>query len=389
MNRTITFLAPPLVFGIAAVAAWLTGAPAGVPDSRGSSKMPNLRQRASIRAESGDPATEILEFERKIFVSPTPPVKVHDSAGMDAMLASDDRNRFIPDAGMAAITYALEWAEQSPEEMLGWLIARSSFSVEHKLSPASTLFEQWAKRDMPSALAALPKIPDLLVRAQALASTLEILYPQDADRARELMLQNLSLFPPDQQNPFFNPYDTGGSTCEFLLSLPVGEERTHLLAQLLTRMADWDEKVSGQAQAVWERIPKDLRHELVADGFSHDRDNAVVFQGLEELMRDRAETSGDPGIAEKFIETQGGSWAKRDLAGALDWAQSHLKGRGREEHSAKLFESASGADFDATLGVWQSLPDGFLKDSAAEAMVKGAPELRKAEANAALESMNR
>lgn len=142
-----------------------------------------------------------------------------------------------------------------------------------------------------------------------------------------------------------------------------------------------------QAHAVWDQSPEDLRRDLVAAGFSSDKDDAAVFPGLEDLLRDRAERSGDPAVAEKFVETQGRGWAMRDLAGALDWARTHLKGVSREKHSAALFESAASADFDAALGIWQSLPDSVMKIDAAEAMLKGAPEQRKVEATGALESV--
>ncbi|MEO5714493.1 MAG: hypothetical protein ABIT37_13485 [Luteolibacter sp.] len=388
MNRAFTFFALPFAFGLTTVLALLTGTPAEVSITSENSTIRSPRQRASAAAGSGDPSEAILEFERKILLSPAPPVEVHDAAGMEECLDLDDRrSRMGVCGGPSSITYSFEWAKESPEEMFAWLFRKDGSSIKRKLSPSSILFGCWAKQDMLAAIAAVFKIPDPTIRAQALASALEILYPQDPNRARELMEQNLSLFPADGRSSVFNPYDTGSTTCDLLLSLPPGDERTHLLATLLKSMAGWNIEISQQACAVWEQAPDNLRHDLVAAGFSNGKDEAVVFTGLEELMRERAETSGDPAVAEKFIEAQGSGWAKRDLAGALDWAQTHLKGKSRVERSAGLFENAANEDLDKALGVWQSLPDDSFKVRAAEAMLKGAPDARKPEADAALKAL--
>ena len=88
------------------------------------------------------------------------------------------------------------------------------------------------------------------------------------------------------------------------------------------------------------------------------------------------------------MEVHGPAWAKRNLAGALDWAQAHLKGKSRIEHSARLFEPAASWDFDTALRIWQTLPDSFFKVRAAGAISKGAPPDRKAEAEALIHSLS-
>jgi hypothetical protein len=165
-----------------------------------------------------------------------------------------------------------------------------------------------------------------------------------------------------------------------LLSLPPGEERTHLLAGLLDRLDPPD------AHALWKQASKSERREWVDAGFAPFMTRAPSFKGLDDLMRERVETSGDPAAAGKFIDSHGESWAKRDLAAALDWAQAHLKGKRRVECREKFFQVGIIQDFDATLRIWQNLPEGYLKVSAAEAIQRAVPDNRKAEAEAVLKS---
>lgn len=101
-------------------------------------------------------------------------------------------------------------------------------------------------------------------------------------------------------------------------------------------------------------------------------------------MRERAETTGDPAVVGKFLRCDGEAWAKRDLVAALNWAQAHLKGKNRVDWREKFFQGGIHHDFDQTLRIWQTLPEGFLKVSAAEAIGRAAPESRKADAKSLL-----
>jgi hypothetical protein len=380
MKRTFMFLAPPLAFALAAILAWLTGAPADDVLVSGNSVSLSPRQREVVAADSRDLSATLVLLERMILHHPVPPVEIHDAEGMEAVLDRDDRSSGTCGGGMASITYSMEWAEEAPEAMFAWLIDKGGSSSDRKLFPAYILFGSWAGKDMKAALSAVSKIQNRNLRQQALISSLEILCKSDPSRARELMLQNLSVFAPDGRSPIFNWHETGKITCEMLLSLPPGKERTQLLAKLLTDMAGSNEELAGQATELWQRAPADLRLELAAAGYTNGKDNASSFAGLADLMRENAETSGVPTSAEKFIDVHGPDWAKRDLAGALDWTRTYLKGRIRAERGAGLFEFAAGQDFDAALGIWQTLPEGFMKVRAAEALSKGAPAECKADA---------
>lgn len=379
MKRTCIILVPPLVFALAAILARLTGTPAENTIISENNFSRSSRQRKTVAVNSGELPATLAEFEHQILHHPAPPVEIHDAEGMEAVLDRDDRSSGSCGSGMASITYSMKWAEEAPEAMFAWLIDKGGSSRDRKLFPAYILFSSWAEKDMEAALSAVSRILNRTLRQQALVSSLEILCRSDPGRGRELMMHDLSLFASDGQCPIFNSSETGKITCEMLLSLPPGKERTQLLAKLLTDMARGNEELAGQANEVWQRAPADLRLELAAAGFTNGTDNATSFDGLAELMRENAESSGIPATAEKFIDAHGVDWAKRDLAGALGWAQTYLKGRSRAERSAGLFEFAAAQDFDAALGIWRTLPEGFLKIRAAEAISKGAPADRKAE----------
>jgi hypothetical protein len=378
MKRAIPFIIPPLAFGLTAVLAWLTGTPANVGTVLTDPASLDPGPRASARGTVDDPSELIAGLERKILYSPAAPRGDPDWAG----LIDPDRSGDDPlDDKASATGWSNDWAREAPDEMFAWLIHKPTPSPGRSMIPAQVLFTRWAEKDMPGALAALATIPDPGIRAQALMASLEVLCKNDPTRARDLLVENLNLFDPVHAAPVFDRSESGESTCALLLSLPPGSSRAILLAALLKGMAGNDlDHGRSAAHAVWEQAPQDLRHDLVAAGFSSDSDEAVVFTGLEELMREQAEASGDPVIADKFINAQGIRWVQRDPAGALEWAQTHLLGRSRAECNEWLFETAAGVDFAAALDACERLPDGMRRIRAAEAIARGASEERKAEA---------
>ena len=118
-----------------------------------------------------------------------------------------------------------------------------------------------------------------------------------------------------------------------------------------------------------------------------NKDHSKNFDGLAELIKEDAESSGDRDALESFMRSHGPAWAKTDLTQALAWSQTHLKGKNRVEQSAQLFEPAASADFDTALRIWQTLPEGELKIRAAKALSKGAPPERKPHAEAFIHSL--
>jgi len=393
MNRTCIIVAPPLAFILAAVSAWFAGPRPNTFAGIGVSVSIHPRQHATDGFDSVSSSAVLQQLEHEVFFHPVPPVKIHDAQGMEAAIDSDDRNASFCGGGGAVISYVSEWAEQAPEEMFAWLVRKDGSSFQRELFPTYLLFGEWAKNNLEAALAAVDRIPNRKIKAQALFTSLESLCQNNPEHARKLMIQNLDLFTPGDPSPVTKCYETGKPMCDLLLSLPPSGERTFLLAKLLRDMAGWNAETQTQAQAVWEQSSEPLRLELVAAGFVNDRydvnkDNLPSFAGLADLLKQQAEASGDPAAVKKFLDTQGPAWAKTDLAGALEWTQDHLKGKNRVERGAELFGYAAAGDFDATLDLWQSLPDGYLKIRAAGAIANRAPADRKADAQAVLESLS-
>jgi len=64
-----------------------------------------------------------------------------------------------------------------------------------------------------------------------------------------------------------------------------------------------------------------------------------------------------------------------------------VKGKNRVELSVKLFEYVANQDFDSALRVWKTLPESFLKVRAAGAIKRLAPEGRKSEAEAIVQTL--
>lgn len=390
MKRASILLASPLAFVLAALLAWHVGSPAGKMMPLDEAGVRSPRQREVAAASSGNLAAIAAQFENEMLIYRDPPKEIHDSEWMEGVVAGErtGRNSFVLGCSTYAIECTSQWAEESPAEMFVWLIHQGGSDFRERESAASTLFEKWAEKDVETALAAVFEITNTNIRRQALASSLEVLNKSNPNRARELLQQNLDLFPPDLEGSVFNDYNTGKATFELLLSLPPGVERTHLLANLLTCMARWGNDVAANAIAIWKQAPEPMRREWVTAGFSSGKENAASFDGLEGFTREQVETIGNPKSADQFMDAHGPAWAKRDLAGAMDWAQTHLKGKARIERSAGLFEAAANKDFDTALAIWQTLPDGILKARAAGAMSKGAPPNRKAEAEAVVQSLS-
>ncbi|HEX2746698.1 MAG TPA: hypothetical protein VHM91_01770, partial [Verrucomicrobiales bacterium] len=192
--------------------------------------------------------------------------------------------------------------------------------------------------------------------------------------------------------------DQGPADVEFLTTLPPGPARGKLLANLLADSAQadtvWDPYKTGAANhaaAFWNNAPEELRRELVQGGFSlsyaqsyedHSKGQNIPLKGAEDLLRERAEATGEFFDLLNFVEGPAEEWARRDLEAAFAWTQAHLKGETRLEYSSELFRSTAASDFDHAVEVWRSLPDGVLKARAAGALAGGAPEERKAEAQA-------
>lgn len=390
------------LFGFFAALAWLTGTPP--EDAAASQRIRALSAQLSSSTRSpSTPDAVLAKLERELLYGAEPVVEVFSGAELDRLVAVG-RDFFHHD-GDPAFSYAWDWARAAPAEMCAWLNRRELvpgiFGRDQGERFASFLFERWAEHDLEAALAAAIRLARPADRAQGLASVLQLLWRSDPDRARGIMLKNLDLL--SKESPVSLNYDddkTGPVDLDFLASLPPGKARGNILARVLKSAAESSHSTS-QANAVsfWKHAPDDLKHDLVAAGFSLRYAHSVieppvvegttpVFLGMEDLLRETAETTGDPGTARDLIINHGQAWAARDLDAALDWSQSHLKGRDRLQLSAGLFRSAARSDFEHAVLTWQSLPAGILKARAAGALLAGTPEDRKPEALTLLDTLS-
>ena len=366
MKRSSIILAPPLVFALTAMLAWFVGSPAEKKSEERRPTVRSHRQRAEARANVSGLPGALLRMESRILPhNPAPPAgEIHNAKGMDKLVRMSEP--LYCGSGMGLISYAFDWAEEAPEEMFDWLVGQN----QKRSSETSILFSTWANSNTEAALTASLKIPNPKLRAQALMSTLEVLCKSNPARAEELLRQNLSIFPTHGYGPTFNGGEAFSATWNLVLSLPLGKKRTHLQVSLLN---------DDQGGSVWSNASENERREWVDAGFSPYKPDPKSFEGLEDLMRERAESASDSEVASRFIQNYGNAWAKRDLAASLDWAQAHLKGEQRVEAREKLFQTGIRQDFDTTLRIWRNLPDGDLKRSAAKAIRRATPDSRKAE----------
>ena len=370
MNRAVSILAPPIVFVLAAALAGFSGAPGGI-----NRVDPELALHRPLHGDVENMDCRGLNaalsrLERNILPDqPAPHRQCRDAVGINLLLEECD-----PFSGVSA--YASRWAEDSPHDMLIWLVRQDETRIEF----SRILFKEWAKSDVEAALAAVPRIPNTRLRAQALLTTLEVLCQNDMKRAREELLKPVGPFLPDWSGEYLFDGNCGRFTWYLFLALPEGRERTLVQAKLLASMYSICEP-----QDLWNQASEFRRREWFDAGFSSPMGDADAFDGLGGLMRERAEATGAREDVEKFLDDHGKTWARRDLAAALGWSGAHLKGVERVRVRRELFEVGAGDDFDTTLRIWKDLPDGYQKKSIADAMLRAVPDARKAEARAALQ----
>lgn len=303
MKRSHIIVAVPLVFLIGAVLAWIDH---------------HLVKGDKPSSEPG--ITRILGGpERAVLLQ-------KDDADSFSAEGLDEIGGMISSIG-PRIDYCMRWAEHAPEEMFIWLIS------EHGESWATPiLFKAWARQNMEAALAAVPKIPDIPMQQKALVTTLETLCQTNPQRAGKLLKEQIGLFSEKSTRLWFTNYESPKPVLDLLLSLPASDTQTWLLAAHLTSLASWASADHlALAQSVWQEAPSALRHELVEAGFHSDKGSS--FEGLMEISRELAESTGTPDAAEQFFKDHGAKWAQRDPTAALDWVLTHLKG---SERAAKM-----------------------------------------------------
>ena len=398
--KTALFLStPPLAFVAAAMLAGL--APPHDPAASPDGPIPfGPRKRAAVMEHSKPTPTDIesaiAEMEHRIGRFPSPEVEIYDAEGMESRLLVGQREATYGRVDLDALNYSRRWVAENPAEMFEWFIREELVPDDLRQSFAEGLFSQWAEQDMASALAALSRMPHSGSRAQALVSTLEVLCQRDPAKARELLLQNIELLEATKKVEF-DIFAPGMARTELVSALPPGGLRSRLMAENISSLlgsgigCGGDNSIYESKAAIgtglWAQLSIDERRELVDAGLRLSIFDQIQLDGLEDLLRQHAESSGDPRQPSLFIDQYGVRWAERDAEAAVSWAMAHLKGEERTEWSFILIMYAAKKDFDAAMRVWRSLPEGKSREQAAEYLAETAPPDHEAEKATLLNSL--
>jgi hypothetical protein len=384
MKPALFLSAPPIAFFAAAMLAGLV--PPLDPAANSDRPIPSgPRKRAGVIENSEFAPTNIKsalsEMERRVVRFSSSKIEVLDAEGMESRLLLD-LHKSPSGGGVEALNYSGRWARENPAEMFEWFIRQELVSSDLRKSLAAGLFIEWAKQDMAAALAAVTRISHAESRAQALLSTLEVLCQEDPVKARELLLQNINSLGA-LKSVEFEIFEPGKARTKLISDLPPGRLRSLLIAENISSLMRsglgcGGDNSSYYAKAaigteLWSQLSTEDRRELVDAGLRLSDFDEIQLDGLEDLIKQRAEASNDPRQASLFIDRYGISWAERDAAAALSWTMSHLKGKKRMEWSLMLIDYAGQKDFDAAMRVWRTLPEGTLREVVAKGLAEVAP----------------
>ncbi len=369
MKRFLRIAALPLVFAVAALLARHQSSTGHPVASTEKPRMPGTRPQMEKPANPGDTTAILLAMEARM-LAPNPPLP-HKGYGGEAM------DRVLVPYGPSTrveIESAMDWARNEPEKMFACLLGKDKRFV----SQASILFESWAESNVEAALAGALQIPDSTLRAQALLSTLESLAGTNPERARRLLLENSGLYTPDIVGDIRFGYPSPESSWELVQSLPPGVERTRLEVLCLNYCED------EAAAALWNQATETQHSEWLSAGFSPYPGASEAFNGLGEIMRTRAETTGNAADAQEFIRVHGSEWAAEDFEDATKWTMTYSKGETKRDSLESFYRTAIQQDPARTIQVWKQLPEGYLKKNLAKTMLENTPQEKQAEVEAAM-----
>jgi hypothetical protein len=389
MNRATGVLITLGAFCFSAALAWLTGDPAAAHDS---GRLPRIPVVPSGRESRGfsTPTAVLANLERDL----TGAGETYSTEKWDNLLVG-------PIAGREQYVraFAEGWVEQNPAAALAWIEShgRSRRDAGVYTFYVSLLFDAWAKVGLESALAASAGLSRPSARAQAVFSSLQVLWKTDPARARAVFERNIALLADGERLcACIDRSRTGEEDLQFLQSLPPGKARANLLARFMEEITRSPN--TSSALAFWETAPPELKQDLLTAGLTRrhsspwyqfdDTPAKVTYPGAEELLRRRAESAGDRRELVSFICENGAAWASRDLPAAMAWTRQHIVGEAGLRYSVGLFRAAAKSDFDRTVRTWQSLPASALKAHAAGSLLRGAPANRKPEAEAFIDTLS-
>ena len=380
-----------LTFALTAAAGWFTASP---PEEKPAPRVSSLTKRPAAPSPPA-PAVKtrdaaIAAFERDFGLNPDPAAETYTGERLTELCQGDYASD-LPGTN-EAFSYARRWAIKDPRGMFEWFFLRGQFTLpaggaNTNYAFTNTLFAEWAKHDATAAMTAALRCVSKRDRADAAIDVIETLRKTDPARAAALAAENLALFASDGLRSFRAFGEGYKDTWNFLTALPSGKERGALLAHYFDEVVRYH---GDDCTRMWKEMPESLRRELVTGGFrgislgksdmtGEGPGAPATLEGLEDLQRQYSETSGDADAALRFLNTSGRAWVERDPAGAVTWAQQHLKGEARVTKTAQLFTYAARHDFDAALRTWQTLPDGILRARAAGRIAAAAGDSRTEE----------
>ncbi len=387
MKRAFFLSTPPIAFIAAAMLAGLVPLDDATRESNQapSTNPQNLTATlTNLKSSSSDISDLLTELERRFVHFPPMEVENYDAEGMENDILI--KKAYAGAVISWAISYEHEWARKSPQKMFEWLIQQSIVFGNERQSLAQTLFSEWATQDMAAALSAISNIPHADIRAQALVSTLEVLCEKNPIKAREILLQNLTSL--EALKTVKLGFDSSKALTEFIQTLPAGRLRSLFLAEYIDNLIMFDYDGNGAvAIELWKQASIEERQNMVADGLCKSSSDKIQLDGLENLVKQHAETTKDPMKASLFVNYYGESWVERDPGSAISWTLTHLRAKDRTDQCLKLIKHAASHDFDKALQAWKNLPTGSLRDEATDLLLEAAPADRKTEKSMLQESL--
>ena len=387
--------APPLPRALTALLAFIAAAVAGWLSAPEPPASPGMATAIAARAPSPrakektvmTPAAEISRLEREFLLTLDP-----DAAGPCNGERLRELLRNIPfdgPAGTRPFAYAKRWAAQAPQEMFDWLQSHGGMvqpmgDGRSATTFITTLFHAWAQRDPDKALAAALQVQGQFERPQAIAAVIESTRKTDPSRALTFASANMATLATGRIGYLSAQGADYRQVWNLLRQLPPGPDRGTVLANFYDDICRYH---TADSAPLWQETPEAVRREMSTSGYNRMFTPGTLAD-VADYQRAHVEATGDQKIAGHFLQNEGHQWARRDPAAAIAWAQQHLKGRQRVEGTAQLFRIAAVDNFDATLQVWHSLPEGLLRARAAGHLAAVAPTARVPEIKSLLESLS-
>lgn len=397
MKRRLSIGIAAGVLAISGIAGWYSVAETSGLKTRG--VIPALPEKGRAGFDGGGNSlrakpVSLAELENKLLeaLDPGPDPEAGSYSGERLLeLCVTDEAPELPGVDRAS-GYAQAWAKDQPDQLFSWLMrayGRLDFRTGRghaDMTPA--IFNVWTAKDPAAAIKGALSLQ--ISRGEAVAKVIAVLRKADPARAVALAAENIEVL--ESMLPLPRSFTAEGEgfrgTWDFLCALPAGKSRDAVLARYFDMVVRSHPNEYAQ---MWKEMPEELRRGLVAADVGGRYSGGAApaeLEGLTELRREYVEKSADPKVMAQWLRNDAREWAGQEPAAAISWALEHTKGAQRVDGAAGLFSAGAAGNFEATLKVWQSLPDGVLRARAAGSFAAGAPAERKAEVEAMLQSLS-